>query len=494
MKLGRNDPCSCGSGRKYKHCCGGVQAEPPEDPRWIRLNRATHGLVDELLKCAKRHFGPEGVHEAWQEFNLWPEEEEPFDPASPHLMVFLPWFLHHWIPDERETAVAAEAQKTTVAQAYLAAKGTRLDPLARRYLEACGEAAFSFHEVLRCEPGQGVRIRDVLSAREIDVIEHLGSRQFSVGDILFAHPVTVDGITVFDGMSPVPIPPQHKVELIELRRRYVTPRGGAFGAEELREIDIELLAAYHGIVGEILDPRMPQIQNTDGEPLLLHTIEYAIDSPEEAFEALKDLAAGLPAEEAGENAEYDASGRLARVDLAWRRPGNAMHKHWENTILGHIHIDGGKLTANVNSKKRATELRRLIKERLGRHARHVGTQLQSPEDLIEEARAARARSKADKDKSPAEGGETDHDRLMRDPAVAAQIAEHVRAHYVSWVDQKIPALGNRTPREAVGDADGREAVEALLLQMERDGAKMRPPLDPAILRELRATLGLARGA
>ena len=23
-KIGRNDPCPCGSGKKYKHCCGGV--------------------------------------------------------------------------------------------------------------------------------------------------------------------------------------------------------------------------------------------------------------------------------------------------------------------------------------------------------------------------------------------------------------------------------------------------------------------------------------
>ena len=23
-KIGRNEPCSCGSGKKYKHCCGGL--------------------------------------------------------------------------------------------------------------------------------------------------------------------------------------------------------------------------------------------------------------------------------------------------------------------------------------------------------------------------------------------------------------------------------------------------------------------------------------
>jgi uncharacterized protein len=27
-KIGRNDPCACGSGRKYKRCCGATQASP----------------------------------------------------------------------------------------------------------------------------------------------------------------------------------------------------------------------------------------------------------------------------------------------------------------------------------------------------------------------------------------------------------------------------------------------------------------------------------
>ncbi len=26
-KPGRNDPCPCGSGKKYKHCCGGIDAK-----------------------------------------------------------------------------------------------------------------------------------------------------------------------------------------------------------------------------------------------------------------------------------------------------------------------------------------------------------------------------------------------------------------------------------------------------------------------------------
>jgi len=55
---------------------------------------------------------------------------------------------------------------------------------------------------------------------------------------------------------------------------------------------------------------------------------------------------------------------------------------------------------------------------------------------------------------------------------------------------KRSALGNRTPRKAVRDRDGREAVEALVAQIERDGKHMSPPLAADIVRELRETLGL----
>jgi uncharacterized protein YecA (UPF0149 family) len=27
QKIGRNDPCPCGSGKKYKNCCGFIQRE-----------------------------------------------------------------------------------------------------------------------------------------------------------------------------------------------------------------------------------------------------------------------------------------------------------------------------------------------------------------------------------------------------------------------------------------------------------------------------------
>ena len=37
----------------------------------------------------------------------------------------------------------------------------------------------------------------------------------------------------------------------------------------------------------------------------------------------------------------------------------------------------------------------------------------------------------------------------------------------AWAHEKVPALGGRTPMQAVNDPDGREIVESLLVQWER---------------------------
>lgn len=47
MKPGRNDPCPCGSGKKYKKCC--LQAGETEDAAW-REARITSDLTAEALQ------------------------------------------------------------------------------------------------------------------------------------------------------------------------------------------------------------------------------------------------------------------------------------------------------------------------------------------------------------------------------------------------------------------------------------------------------------
>jgi hypothetical protein len=66
-----------------------------------------------------------------------------------------------------------------------------------------------------------------------------------------------------------------------------------------------------------------------------------------------------------------------------------------------------------------------------------------------------------------------------------------REQWGSWLDTRVPALGNKTPRQAARTAGGRERLEALLGQFERDAADL-PSNPPDHLAAIRAALGLTK--
>ncbi len=481
-KTGRNDPCPCGSGKKYKHCCLKAQQDTaPADHLWHRIRRAVEPLPGDLIKFADARFGPDGLYEAWDEFTLW--GDEPFHQGTPHLQVFMPWFFYDWLPDPEDTAVPPEAlDGLTLAEAYLRRKGKYLDPLLVRYAEKSVEAAFSFHDVVSCQPGSGFVLRDILTGEQADVTERSASQRAGPGDILFGKVVRIDHLALLEGCTPVVFPPQAKIGIVELRNR-IAAGGPRLTPSLLKEYGLEMLALYYEIADRLLQPQLPMLQNTDGDPLLFCRLVYDIDSPREAFDALKQLCFTMGEEDLLSQAEFDAAGELHKIEFPWQKRGNAKHKSWDNTVLGDIQIEGRKLTAEVNSENRAESFRSLVTELLPGKARYRTTVIESPEAMLarasegDESPAARVRKKETED-------------LNALPEVQAQMAEMLRQHYRNWLHQELPALNGETPMQAVKSRDGREKVEALLVQIERDGQNMKPPLDQGIITELRSALGL----
>ena len=53
-----------------------------------------------------------------------------------------------------------------------------------------------------------------------------------------------------------------------------------------------------------------------------------------------------------------------------------------------------------------------------------------------------------------------------------EVTQHyMDSHYREWLDERIPALGGKTPREAARDFEGREQLVALLKELENRGAR-----------------------
>jgi len=95
--LGRNDPCPCGSGRKFKHCC--LRLLDDEAAAKTRLRTAEGVLVPALFAYAIDQFGDEFFAEAWAEFFLWDSVPDDVGESREFGTTFDPFFVFSFVPD-----------------------------------------------------------------------------------------------------------------------------------------------------------------------------------------------------------------------------------------------------------------------------------------------------------------------------------------------------------------------------------------------------------
>jgi hypothetical protein len=478
MKAGRNDPCPCGSGRKYKHCCLLKETASVTDlheQTWRRVRAAIDGYAASMLRFVTEAYGPGAIHQAWLEFTIGRRDKlidsDRFAPGDPHTELFFSWLFHKWSPKASKGNRISDAAFDGVppTRAYLIRRGGRLDPLLRSYLEACLTAPFAFYEIQGCKPGAGFTARDVFAGTELKVREHSASATLKDGDIVFGQIVEVSGIALVEAVSPYGFPPIYKTHLIHVRQR-----------QELRSHrDLALRGLYFSLAESYLHPPQPKLHNTDGEPLEPRTLYFDIDSAQSAFDALVPLALGNTREELLLDAKLDAAGAVAEADIPWIRRNEFKRASLESVVLGHLHIEGRKLTVEVNSAARARAFKALI-AKIPVSARYRRTRRQ-PLD-IGKPPATSGSEAAARDAEQAE--------LMQRPEVWAHLEQLQRRHYENWADVPLPALNNKTPLEAVQNADGREMVDALITQFERDSARMPVPPGAEVFIALRRRLGL----
>jgi hypothetical protein len=195
----------------------------------------------------------------------------------------------------------------------------------------------------------------------------------------------------------------------------------------------------------------PVMRNTDNQPLRLHELTYRVRDAAVASRALS--AAGL-------RDDGDDGFTLTR-DSA----------NQKNTIILSLTLDADTLRVDANSNERATEARELI-ERVLPDAQLVDHDIRD----IDEAMAGHAGSN-DPPLQPLD---------QSSPEVVAVLQQHVAQFEARWLDESIPALGGRTPREAAHDPIGREELRRLLASFESYSSHPGA-MSPA---RLRAALGL----
>ncbi|SHE54431.1 Protein of unknown function [Desulfacinum infernum DSM 9756] len=481
---GRNDPCPCGSGKKYKKCCLNKTAGPSLELYYERLSRAYDNLVDRLMSYGKGVFGPEAVAVAMDEFLVWPETEEDVDEVDYKRLfpTFVPWFLFNWEYDPLETEIELPGpQGRTVAELYAEHRALRLDTLERLLIEAVNRKPFSFYDVVSVDKGKAVQLKDLFTGKAVHVLERSASQVLQPGDVIFGNAATVDGVGMLIAAGMTFFPPDRKPAIIELRKR-LQSGNRVIDDEVLHDWDAEIRQLYFDLEREMMAG--PMLCNTDGHRLEFHRLIYEIPSAEKAFEKLHDLCHSRTREELEEDADRDESGRVIGLEFPWDRLEFKGVRGVPNTVLGRIRLDDRRLIAEVNSAERAEMLRREIDRRLGPNARFMADEIQSLKALLHKESAGPS----------SEDASRKHKEVMEQhPEARALIEEMLCTHWEHWIDEPIPALHGKTPREAVRTADGREAVEALLQNVERSpGADpFTAELNRREARRVRRLLGLS---
>ena len=454
-KIGRNEPCPCGSGRKYKHCCLRTPAVP-EESLWTKQHEAYEQLNSAMMSYIDARFA-EQLSLAWLDFNLGDDSGGEIDRNE--LQIFMPYFLFHWDP-EFSSRRKKLPQGGVVARAFLRERGYTLSELQRTMLEQNITRPFSFYNVLASTPGERMTIEDVLTGTRVEVVERTASKTLKPGDIMYGAVCALPGITVLGCCAPIAIPPERMAHVIALRKKL--RRKIAKQSRELAEQDVfryadEIREMYLDVRDSLR--RLSRLANTDGEPLQFHTLTFQIESPEVAFRALAPLATVTQsAEDLLDDAEFGGDGRLRRVEIPWVKKGNRKMTTWDNTILGRLQIDGDFLVAEVNSVQRAERLRAEIEKRLGAAAVHRTTAVVTQDEMMRNAKKREPRAETDGDAQAA---------ILRDPEARRQMQKMLQKEVESWVHKKLPALGGRTPLQAVNDPDGKEIVQSLLIGWER---------------------------
>lgn len=434
-KVGRNQPCPCGSGRKYKHCClvrpsvaagepGESSLPPGDESSPSAIHDLDRRLVDRLVRHASDRFGPDWIAAAAGAFR---------DPTMREGLLD-PWALYHHLYKDR-----------TIVRHFLADRAASLSGAERSWLEAQAAAWLSIWEVAEVAPGRSLTLHDLLTDERRVVRETTASRTLVKRHALLARVIDHQGESVLCGLSPRALAPWDAAAVVQ-RARGRLRRKRSVPVERLRDpaIGRYLIKRWEEAV-EGADARagqLPELRNTDGDPLLITVDHFAFDYSDRV--GIRRLLAA--AEEAPDPPAADDPAPV----YVFTRLRDPMDPRSQRTVTGTVAVSRREIRAESNSIRRADALRARLELLLGNRIRHRAREHADPMAVLQ---GDDPQAKAPPTPPPPD-------------EVNQALLELKAKHFREWIDLPVPALDGLTPRDAVRTADGRRRVDDLLKEAE----------------------------
>ena len=353
MPVGRNAPCPCGSGLKYKRCC--LKKERPPARVVARLSRVVDEANRLLLEHARRIYGDRIFRVYDKHIGM---QGGLFD-ESPYLQLFIPWFLYCWTPEEEIGFTRSVGD--TVAAHFLRERRSRASRSARKVIERGTREPFTFWQVNEVEPEVGLHLRDFMTGREVFAREVSGTRGVARWDILFGRVVESEADCVIDGMGPILLPPHRFREEVESLAEEFRGRESP-DPEDLLFLHAESLRLYLDMANRARQAPAPKLKNMDGDKLMLVESTFAFD-PSTRGAVLMVLNSMRNIHPFGQDE--------VETEYVWEVPSK--NKPLDHISKGRIFVAAESLRIECNSRSRGRQLRKRVEKQLGHLARHVET-------------------------------------------------------------------------------------------------------------------------
>jgi hypothetical protein len=243
-KVGRNDPCPCGSGKKYKHCC--LRLERDVRATTLRLEQAQVALYNRVWTFSLDLQNTGDFSSAFELY--WDGRysvDEPEALARVQIFRFIDWYLFDYQTSQ---------DKKRVIELFAEVQGKRLPPLEQELLAQWQDGTrFGAYQVVSLN--ETAHLQDLFREEDVEVGQALGL-PLEEGDLLLTRLLPLGSEHRFSHIGLI-IPLEFQADLQayaqERFQAYQDRHQGATWADFLRDVGYLL---NHFVLDKIEPPRV----------------------------------------------------------------------------------------------------------------------------------------------------------------------------------------------------------------------------------------------
>lgn len=318
----------------------------------------------------------------------------------------------------------------------LSPAGPRLSPAQRDWIAQLGQRPVRLYDVTDVVSGQQMTLCDTLdkNAEPMVVRERAGTQNVKVGDVLGCRVMRAGDHFELSGSI-------YGFNLLGAQQVLTALRDHAQTAAQTPDASREtgLIILCHWLQSFIKPAPMPTlIDHYSGDPMKMITYHYRVND-----EAALQQAMASQSDMEGDRQE------------GWSRLMNCT----DGQIRASVHIEPGnekdRLQLRYRTQRYADEGRVWFEALLGSNVSFIRQEVQEMADVMRSAQKAK---KPQEQPAKPQLDATTLTQLMH---------ETIHRMYANWADEPIPALDNKTPRQAIKTKAGLERVKGLLRSYER---------------------------